>query len=530
MDVRLIILAAAFALVIIALIVFVVAVVRDRRDRRVMQDTHIHYVPVQPMLVAPGITTSLEGLNLEVAEDAPTAALLTPLRTGEWSPPQTPAPVDQLAGAALQERIIDYVPAPEIREPAFTTEQYQSWVVGEQATAPQVPSPAPVTAPTPVPVTAPAPVPVVAEPAPPAPAAAPVAVPPPVAAPAVVAAPVVAPVAMPVAAPAPVAATAPEPVQPAVVVPTPPPAMPEAPAPAAIPQAQTAEAAFDAELAALMPTIEFAPVEQATIPVSQPMPEPVPVAPQPAPAPVVTPPPVPVLEPVAVVPPQPAVAQPVAPAPAPMPQPAPAPVAAPVTTLPPVAQPVVPAPAPVSAATPIPAPVLTPQPAPELVAPAAPAPVASEIEDDSALWEGLLREQQPDARPSASRPAAPAAPRPAARISEPRPAEPVQPAPAAVPTPVAPAAVVPERPHRRVTVRVASTVVETHAESATEMPAQAKQHATGDVPELVMAAPVEMWFGESRIGVKAGTPTYDRFRKYADVLLGDLQATRSVAR
>jgi hypothetical protein len=41
-----------------------------------------------------------------------------------------------------------------------------------------------------------------------------------------------------------------------------------------------------------------------------------------------------------------------------------------------------------------------------------------------------------------------------------------------------------------------------------------------------MEAPVEMWFGDSRVGVKAGTGTYDRFRKYADVLLEDLRSSR----
>ena len=45
--------------------------------------------------------------------------------------------------------------------------------------------------------------------------------------------------------------------------------------------------------------------------------------------------------------------------------------------------------------------------------------------------------------------------------------------------------------------------------------------------EIVLAAPVEMWFGESRIGVKAGTKTYAQFRKYADVLFGDLQAAKA---
>ena len=42
-------------------------------------------------------------------------------------------------------------------------------------------------------------------------------------------------------------------------------------------------------------------------------------------------------------------------------------------------------------------------------------------------------------------------------------------------------------------------------------------------PELVMVAPVEMWFGEARVGVKAGTKTYEQFRRYADILLGDLK-------
>ena len=39
-----------------------------------------------------------------------------------------------------------------------------------------------------------------------------------------------------------------------------------------------------------------------------------------------------------------------------------------------------------------------------------------------------------------------------------------------------------------------------------------------------MVAPVEMWFGEYRVGVKAGSKTHTQFRKYADVLLGELKA------
>ena len=39
-----------------------------------------------------------------------------------------------------------------------------------------------------------------------------------------------------------------------------------------------------------------------------------------------------------------------------------------------------------------------------------------------------------------------------------------------------------------------------------------------------MAAPVEMWFGDARVGVEPGTETYDQFRKYADELFDDLKA------
>jgi hypothetical protein len=51
-----------------------------------------------------------------------------------------------------------------------------------------------------------------------------------------------------------------------------------------------------------------------------------------------------------------------------------------------------------------------------------------------------------------------------------------------------------------------------------------------EAPELTMVAPVEMWFGDARVGVKAGTKTYSQFRRYADVLLGDLKAKQPQAR
>jgi hypothetical protein len=48
--------------------------------------------------------------------------------------------------------------------------------------------------------------------------------------------------------------------------------------------------------------------------------------------------------------------------------------------------------------------------------------------------------------------------------------------------------------------------------------------------EFHMEAPVEMWFGEARVGVREGTKTYAQFRKYADVLLGDLKGVNTRSR
>jgi hypothetical protein len=44
------------------------------------------------------------------------------------------------------------------------------------------------------------------------------------------------------------------------------------------------------------------------------------------------------------------------------------------------------------------------------------------------------------------------------------------------------------------------------------------------VAEFTLAAPVEMWFGEHRVGVKAGSRTYEQFRRFADTLFDDLKA------
>jgi hypothetical protein len=38
-----------------------------------------------------------------------------------------------------------------------------------------------------------------------------------------------------------------------------------------------------------------------------------------------------------------------------------------------------------------------------------------------------------------------------------------------------------------------------------------------------MVAPVQMWFGDYAVAVKAGSKTHTQFRKYADVLLAELR-------
>jgi hypothetical protein len=60
--------------------------------------------------------------------------------------------------------------------------------------------------------------------------------------------------------------------------------------------------------------------------------------------------------------------------------------------------------------------------------------------------------------------------------------------------------------------------------------AQAPVGDRADSSDFHMVAPVEMWFGDARVGVKAGTRTYAQFRKYADVLLGDLKGVNARTR
>ena len=66
--------------------------------------------------------------------------------------------------------------------------------------------------------------------------------------------------------------------------------------------------------------------------------------------------------------------------------------------------------------------------------------------------------------------------------------------------------------------------------SVEPLPASASVPAqTPQVPEHVMIAPVEMWFGDARVGVRAGTKTYDSFQRIARLLFDDLKQARGGA-
>ncbi|MDP2182432.1 MAG: hypothetical protein Q8K99_07670 [Actinomycetota bacterium] len=139
---------------------------------------------------------------------------------------------------------------------------------------------------------------------------------------------------------------------------------------------------------------------------------------------------------------------------------------------------------------------------------------------------------------------APAEPRPQTVV---RTVEPVrQPVSVAPPIPVPPLI---ERP--RATVSVIATPASDRTEIASNgstlpspneaisvhpippsLPASAPSHGpSGDeIPDIVLVAPVEMWFGESRVGVKQGSRTYELLQKYARALLDDLKRSKADSR
>lgn len=111
MDPRLYMLAGTFALLLIAVITAVISMVRAMRRRR--REYSVPPVPVGGWSgTSPDqsreVDTSLEGLEVKVHAESPSAALLVPLRTGTWIPPESPAPVDKLPEAALETRIATY--------------------------------------------------------------------------------------------------------------------------------------------------------------------------------------------------------------------------------------------------------------------------------------------------------------------------------------------------------------------------------------------------------------------------------------
>lgn len=54
--------------------------------------------------------------------------------------------------------------------------------------------------------------------------------------------------------------------------------------------------------------------------------------------------------------------------------------------------------------------------------------------------------------------------------------------------------------------------------------------ASGALParaaDYRLLMPVELWFGEHRIGVRPGTPTCAAFQRFANALLAELKAAR----
>jgi hypothetical protein len=65
------------------------------------------------------------------------------------------------------------------------------------------------------------------------------------------------------------------------------------------------------------------------------------------------------------------------------------------------------------------------------------------------------------------------------------------------------------------------------AEEAALQPAPGE--SADGVPDIELSSPVEMWFGDHRVGVKSGTATFDRLQRYAGTLLEDLRQARDDA-
>jgi len=453
MDPRLYMLAGTFALLVIALIATIVSAVRGSRRRHYdpgeAPSTPFEWPALPPAPDQP-VDTSLDGLELDVPTDSPSAALLTPLRTGEWYPPEEPAPAASLSQASLYARVASFEAETGVAGPTAPAPRPEPVPVPlpEPAPAPR-PEPMPVPEPTPTPMPAPRP-----ESAPPRESSVQVPVPyssalanvqadapQPTSAPATEALPVVIPQPAPRKFIIPEVRSEPVPVTPATIT-------PPVPTPAPVPADETEE--FTPDWAALLERLESSALSTAS---------PVPAAPQPVVGAVVEPPLPSAPESQYGIPVEAAAAVELIVA---VPEPPSAPAIEPELT---------PEPEPEPTPEPAPEPTLAPQPEPE------PAP-----------------EPEPE-RMALPAPQRPQRPRTVVRSIDA--ARPV-PGPSPVLEPLAPTA-----------------------------PTAAGATGRSDIEDLVMAAPVEMWFGDSRIGVKAGTKTYLQFRKYADVLFGDLKAAKT---
>ena len=186
----------------------------------------------------------------------------------------------------------------------------------------------------------------------------------------------------------------------------------------------------------------------------------------------------------------------------------------------------VPAEEPALVAVPEPEPLQAPEPAPVVVPEPLPAPEPAPV---------VVPEPLP-------------APEPApVVVPEPEPAPVVVPEPAPVPVvvpePVVEPVPLPMAQHHSTAEWIDELVAQLEGETAPEpepLPApepepqlapepepQPPVRTHPDVPEHELVAPVEMWFGDVRIGVKPGTKTYDRFQRIAQVLFDDLKKASS---
>jgi hypothetical protein len=151
-DSRLFILLAAVALVLVAFVALAVSLTgwsRHRKTKALGADLDAWHAP--SALPTEKVDVSLEGLTLEVAPDSPSASLLSPLRTGDWQPPEEPAPAAYLPAVSLAERTKQFSsPAPAVVPAEASYDAPKS--------APK-PTPAPVPAPAPEPEAAPQPIP-----------------------------------------------------------------------------------------------------------------------------------------------------------------------------------------------------------------------------------------------------------------------------------------------------------------------------------------------------------------------------------